>query len=62
MARTTLSRRIRRIGRLPQEIDSNGVTHYPTIDFAPDVRAEEIAVLRRQAKDKRIARRKKAGK
>lgn len=58
MARTTLSRRIRRIGLLPSVKNENGIIDRPSIDYTPEGKAIQIAELRAKAK----ALRKKAGK
>lgn len=58
MARTTLSRRIRRIGLLPSVKNENGVTDRPRTEFTPEFIASETARIRAE----RNARRKKAGK
>lgn len=58
MARTTLTRRIKRIGRLPLEKALDGTITYPVLEITPEQRAEYIANLRKQ----RDERRKKAGK
>lgn len=58
MARTTLSRRIRRIGLLPQTKNEAGETQYNSLVLTPTEIDLKVAALRAEAK----TRRKKAGK
>lgn len=62
MARTSITRRLRRIALLQQVTGPDGSTYRPAIEYTPEALAAQRATLKTNLLAERAARRKKAGK